>query len=426
MTEEHKLEIECIKAAQTLVGEKLQVDFQKVTQGKTLAAHMQKKFLFSINTELAFNNYVSQYSNKYHEIYGKQPEKIIFYQCHIYSNLGSGIYNVDCVECKLELASNHLQSIHVIQIINSDVSLESGIPNPLEYTKLIRGSYFHNGTKIRAHQSKPATEIINCIFKENLLCHTPAIIHNCKIQKLGSAEASLESEISDSHIEECALTQVRSIIIKDSSFKRFSIQSSRQLKRAMFSNIIFESAPIFEDTEFETRNVSFLNISIKKLFGGKALGAFRSLKKLCEDAHYETGIIMFHGFELETYYNTFLKGKSFGSPEWPEMVSSYMHNRFTDYGRDLMRPFWLLLVFFVIGFFVNVDTMENLDIHCASLVSLKNTLGPLASALIGIPGDTKDIVPEGYIGKIWGFSQIITCSTLWFLILFMIRRRFKL
>lgn len=160
------------------------------------------------------------------------------------------------------------------------------------------------------------------------------------------------------------------------------------------------------------------------------LGAFRQLKTLCEDAGYEHGVILFHGFELEAYYYLYLSG-CIKLSEWPEKILSIAYRIISDYGRNLMLPFFWIAVFIMAGSLVNAelthDFLWGLSVGYVPLkCSLRNSLGPMIFAL---PDNGKyfcDGVAENLAGHTLHFFQIVTTSIIWFLIVFMARRRFKL
>lgn len=225
------------------------------------------------------------------------------------------------------------------------------------------------------------------------------------------------------------ICEVNSIDIKDTSVN-LSIRSVKNhdvfsaQNKFILDHVTFKQAPEISGIKFTNHNVNIQNVTFDDMTSGEAIGAFRGFKKACEDAHYEHGAILFHGFELEAYYNAHLKGK--WNSDIPEKISSKIHKWVTDYGRNVMRPLWWLLGIFIFCglFYMFSGGILYLVLGDYFLLSLKKTLGPFAYAL---PTDSlKNIKPINSLQSIISFFQVILSSLIWFLIVFMIRRRFKL
>jgi len=158
---------------------------------------------------------------------------------------------------------------------------------------------------------------------------------------------------------------------------------------AIFSNVVFKEAPEIYSIKFTNHNVDFRNVKFQCKNGGIAIGSFRALVKACQDAGYEHGVILFHGLELETYYNNQLKNVKFRPnirsfkvlKEWfgqlgelPEKVCSIFNRCFTNYGRNLMLPLIWMLVIWFFGTLVN----KYCDYHLPPII-LKLDNGELDS-----------------------------------------------
>lgn len=268
-------------------------------------------------------------------------------------------------------------------------------------------------------------------------------IHNLEIS--ANRAAIIGAEVTDLKCTSLFLTTGHSTIIKGSS-PQFIGTSALNLsdttfegkpqftdcafdKHAIFSQVTFKHCPSFsENTRFAGKNVEFEKCTFNELKGGAALGGYRKIKSMCQEADYEHGVILFHGYELETYYNTSLKGL-YSIEAWPEKFSHWLHKAFTDYGRDVMRPFLCLILLFFLAadFYVGLEKLgiagfENLNTSNSLSLSFKHSVGPMAFAL---NSDYWKDLPQPD-PDFFGFFHIITSSIIWFLIIFMIRRRFKI
>ncbi len=110
------------------------------------------------------------------------------------------------------------------------------------------------------------------------------ILNDCEIGKLVTA-------VDNTHSVKCD-----NVLIENASFKGRFVQDFH-LERVRFKN-----TPVIENMNFLSRNINFSEVYFSNVSDGNALGVFRSFKKCCEEAGYEHGAIMFHGYELETYY----------------------------------------------------------------------------------------------------------------------------
>lgn len=211
-----------------------------------------------------------------------------------------------------------------------------------------------------------------------------------------------------------------SVDLKESFASKLIFNNATNISKLLLKNLTINNSPDFygetslKNAEIECGNVNFLEKDVNA-----DITAFRKLKNLCQDADYEHGAILFHGFELEAYYNTYLK-KNCPKPLWPEKLGHLFHKSLADYGRDIMRPFYFLAAMFAIGLVINWFDVKADDFI---LLSFKNSLGPL---ILALPEDTRKLHAEGWLGHTYSFIQIALSSLIWFLIIFMIRRRFKI
>lgn len=267
---------------------------------------------------------------------------------------------------------------------------------------------------------------LNNSYAENLRAQSHLVANQSKIVAL---EGDRDIEIKRSEIETFQISAHR-LIVSDSRIIN-STFSSKFANGAIFSNVVFENAPQrFSNSEFASKNVSFRNVIFKETNTDLAIGIYRSMKDACEKAHYEHGVILFHGYELETYYNVHLKKNK--CADWlrkenrkdiPEKVSSWFHKGLTDYGRDVMRPFLCILYLFICGAWVNFAYFAQ-NLESSLLLAFKNSTGPMSFALSS--DQWKKLEPKGFGGAFFAFFHIIASSIIWFLIVFMLRRRFKI
>ena len=223
------------------------------------------------------------------------------------------------------------------------------------------------------------------------------------------------------------------LIIENSTIKSSSFQNCKFNSCAIFSKVTFENAPKISNIKFSSCNVDFESPIFRKTDSSEALGSFRALVKACSDAGYEHGVILFHALELKTRYNNHLKSISCFSKEGPEKISSKIHETVTDYGTNLMKPFRWLFWIFCLGFELNASyffaNTGNYFWSKSLILSLTSTLGPLSFALpetyraSDMIGAMNDYL---FLHITFNFLQIILCSIIWFLIIFMIRRRYKI
>lgn len=273
-------------------------------------------------------------------------------------------------------------------------------------------------------------EIINSKEIGELIAHgcSSLVIKNSVIKKLNASESLNHLEISNTTIE-------------SSKFANCQFTSS-----AIFDKATFTNAPVISNIKFASCNVNFKNVKFEETDSVVALGSYRALLKACSDAGYEHGVILFHALELKTHYNVNLKGKSFFSSDGIEKISSKFNELVTNYGQDLVRPLTLLLVLFLFGISVNSDGYKNyclkpknqftatcdkkLVAQKSIFISFKNTLGPLQFALPKAPETKQEYIrnaaPKGNFAISFAFIQVLISSLMWFLLILMVRRRFKI
>ena len=239
-----------------------------------------------------------------------------------------------------------------------------------------------------------------------------------------SVIGDLESKglvITNSTIENININQCYRLFVKNSAVDTVSVRSCTFLFGAILSDVSFQRIELFENSVFKSKNVNFRNVTFEDVSTDKSLGIYRSVKAACHEADYEHGVILFHGLELETYYNVQLKGNT-DSSILPEKISSLLHKRFTDYGRNTILPIYWLMAFLII--FIPINYMMGTELAAAVLLSLKSSLGPLSFALSG--EKWLNLKPQGIWDGLINAIHIILSSILWFLVIFMIRRRFKI
>lgn len=434
--DENQIIKECIIASKkTLLDQ--EVEFREVVLG-TKGNHTFKQIsrrLTAIHKEEEFNVYVETYRKKYKELAKKDPDIVVFEDCWLKLSSG-GVGTIGkLVGCKCEFTGRILQSLTASEIKNSDLSvnISEGRLNSISIDNSVGSGKIPFGSN-----STEGNNLNNCLFLKGIHLSNYNKINNCKFEEL-TGEHSIE--IENSEVDKAAIWNSDLLVIKNSLIKNLRIQQSNFQNAVLFSNVVIEKPISISEIGFSSNNVNFLSVKFKDVNSDTALGSFRSLKNLCEEAHYEAGVILFHGYELETYYNVHLKPKHFLSDVGPEKFSSWFHKKFTNYGRNLIRPFYWLIGMFLFGFLfaLYADYPPKPFYFCAILTgnfefifslknaflfSLKNTLGPIMYAL---PKSVReDLISKNDLVNFYSFFQIIFSSIIWFLIVFMIRRRFKL
>ena len=263
--------------------------------------------------------------------------------------------------------------------------------------------------------------IANCFFDDRIIInHTSFSVKNSDVKSLDASD-------------------VQSVLVEKSNFSNFTVHNSGHCSfrsdgckfgstnftstlfrgSALFYDIIFEKPPNFNEAEFTSKNVDFGRVQFNDTKSDLALGRFRQLKKMCEDAGYGHGVILFHGLELETHFNLYLRNNC-PSYLWPEKAASFFHGLVTDYGRNITRPFIWIGILFLVGFTINRYALSRID---AALYSLQHSVGPM---IIAWPKEVRvDVVDAPALYAV-SFLQIVITSIIWFVIVLMLRSRFKL
>lgn len=321
-----------------------------------------------------------------------------------------------------ELLLHHIDlAAYVSQFSQKKFKILS-IPKPQQHPIgeiVIRNCYIENGSTTASNGALLYFE--NCLIK-NISKYPNVEARDCDIGTITATSL----RIRNSYVESILILEVSSALVIEESFvDKFNLSSQTRLNGpVIFSGVTFKQTPNYaEKFTFPTRNIELTDVRFTDLNSAKALAAYRSMKKTCADADYEHGVILFHGLELETYYNTILSKIGWlqlTNPLWPEKVASKFHKWFTNYGQNMMKPFYFLTFLLGIGLVINWFDVKADDFI---LLSFKNSLGPL---ILALPEETRKLHAEGWLGHTYSFIQIALSSLIWFLIIFMIRRRFKI
>lgn len=277
-----------------------------------------------------------------------------------------------------------------------------------------------------------------CTFNTSLVCTSSKInFYKCDIKgQLQSQHhpENLNIEIIDcEQVEELVLNVgLNSLKVQNCScIGKFIISECKFPGHFILDNVTFINAPEILDLEFTGFNVDIKNIKFVDQNSIVALASFRALTAACTKIGYEQGAILFHGLELKTRYNNYLKHVRFkdkaSKKDWPEKVSSVIHGSLTQYGTDLYRPIFLLFIGFLT--FIDLSLIYNnivarQDLESVLILSARNTVSPFLFALPELRGfEATSLSP--FIRVLSAFHSIASLL-LWFLIIFMVRRRFKL
>lgn len=373
--------------------------------------------------------YLKVYCQIYRLIMEQDPLRIVirkgFFVCKDLSELDLYRDRLEFEHCKFEIsASKPISGLACKSFTQCDIQI-------VRHAKSIavdvcKNSVFRNGDSVTLlHSRGESTECrIEDSTLENLTCSSKYQISGCFIKELRFDNNSAV------RIVLCNIDNINfsssDIEIKDTTFTVANFSNLKNCKRIILQGVTFRKPPTLP-ADFGTHNLQFRGLKFEDTQSDSALGAFRQLKALCEKAGYEHGAILFHGFELETYFNAHLKKcRMFHYSDWPEKWLSIAHKIFSDYGRDLMRPFlWICLIllsFALINWLMWMDGGMYAPLKC----SLRNSLGPMIFALPNNGNKFCDGVAENLAGHILHFFQIVITSIIWFLVVFMARRRFKL
>lgn len=204
------------------------------------------------------------------------------------------------------------------------------------------------------------------------------------------------------------------------------------VKGFILDNVKFAKAPEIGNITFKNCNVEIRDLTFNDKETTESTAGFRALNQACHKANYEMGVIFFHGLELESRYNSYLKNISFFNffhRDYPEKFLSFLNKKITDYGRNLSRPIFILTGFFG-GYLIIACLFNKFFACCQSYELLKlafqNFLGPMEH-LVGkefvclecyksLPSWLKAL---SFINKLFSYG-------IWIVWFFMIRRRFKI
>jgi hypothetical protein len=358
---------------------------------------------------------------------GNEAQKINFYGCKFITDESRARYinssNHICIT-GFQFRDCYFSSAKPIQLCFS--SLENSVSKSAS-----------TGTSLSLHElmvpSEPSA-IRMCVF-EQFSALMPIRIVNCRIDGLNinSSRDDLGNFI-ESSVFNNLIAQTNDLMIRDCRIGKLTFAGSQFTKRAIFEGVNFEKATLVSISKnniplFASRNVHFENVNFNDKSSSEALGAFRALKKACEDAGYEHGVILFHSLELETFFNSQLKGRLF-TKDFPEYVASHLNKVFTDYGFNTLKPLLVVIFLFIIGIVMNVsvlNTTNGVDLIKNSVTcSFRNSIGPMIFALQNSGKDLCFDYMRTSQHQVFHFIQIVLTTTLWFLLILMIRRRFKI
>lgn len=365
--------------------------------------------------------YYDAYIETYRNISGRIPTEIVYRDCLFRNDAFADTpQNIALENCKLDAYKNDLT---LRRLTGCDVFLE-GTFNAQGQQLLLSNCVFRGRLKII--NDKHPSQIDDCSFLKPLVCQK-VVIKNCMLT--GLEQNGHSCEISSSKIKSANFAHTTNLNINSTTFTQCSLNDAI-LESAIFTNVTFERSPkILGETCFKSKNVYFQRPIFKDLLSGEALGTFRQLKSMCEDAGYEHGVIDFHALELQTHYNLYLR-KNCPSALWPEKFCSLLHKAFTDYGRNITQPLFFILLSIFLGailFYSSYFFEEKPDLFSFSMgCSFRNSIGPLIFALPDAGRDLCNFIKDSFWLSLLAFIQIATCSVIWFLVIFMIRRRFKL
>lgn len=382
---------------------------------------------YSNKTNLYFSNTTLSNSKTTLQSFGKiSGDDLVFKNSKLLEF--EGVTNIEVSkisDCQIGNLDNSKQ----LQIITSEVSgsvfkcnVRIQSPSLLIQKTIFRNSLATNGCGTIAKLTDCNISNYNCFNSERVE------ITNCKIDHL-VAEGEYLHIKARSEIGTLSMTpNTNHLEVEDSLIIKSNFVGPTFSSCAIFSNVTFEEAPKISQIEFSSCNVEFRDIKFLDTKSGVAAGAFRALTKACSNASYEHGVILFHALELETRYNWHLKKVKFLSGEWLEKLFSLMHKHFTCYGTNLIRPIGTLMILCLLGYCFNVlcfaINSKVFDPYYSALVSLRNSLGPLMFALPEYLRKIDKI--HNNLVNIFSFFQIIISSVIWFVLFFMIRRRFKI
>jgi hypothetical protein len=408
--------LHCIYSTAASLFHKEEELLRPVHLSKGTRAEIRKLRLISNSDDIRC--YYNAYVGKHRELTLKEPNYIEFRGFYFFKIPDfNGVNNLKITDSKLDLVRQDLVAIW--QLVSCDV-----FTSEVRFVKLEYASRCVFRSRLELLDSN-LTVFDECNFQHQVVARNIEI-NNSYIAYLKSAH---ESSIIKNSLLERAQMLTANITLQDSILDDVQFINPAFSSATIIDGITFKSTPKISVSEFASKNVSFRNCRFSDTKSGEALGTFRQLKKMCEDAGYEHGAIEFHGYELETHYNLHLKHNC-PSGHWPEKVASIIHREFCDYGRNLMRPFrYLLAIFLVclIGYHSSYSMCSDLKPCEAALEALHfSTRNLLVPFVFLSPEAFKIIKPPTDFGVVLGFIQASVSTIIWFLIVFMIRRRFKL
>lgn len=303
-----------------------------------------------------------------------------------------------------------------------------------------------------------AREIINCVFQKDTF-----LMSNCEFvrgsifeKKLSMAASELKVRLENcyvecldaalgSHYDACVINRAichrgcefkNSLLLRlfiemreeqrvfhgdmklfDSSIERLSIKAVDFKGAFLMNDLFIATPPTISGVSFASRNIDFSALQFGDTTSQEAVGAFRSLTYLCQEAGYEHGAIMFHGFELEALHNN----EGFKqNTEWIHRFCGHVYRCTTNYGRSITHPLMILSIIMLMSALLY---SWELGFWNGFLMSLKNFFGPFA---FFFKDEIHAIQPTRDILEVLSFVQIAISSIMWFLVVFMVRRRFKL
>lgn len=375
--------------------------------------------LLSIITNKELSVYVEAYLSAYRsKNSSKNPDVVIVKDCIFGSkNIGNPDKRLVLIDCKVGLHNNTNPRINIATLKNCSVTFTGEFV--LDGIVQIENCVVTGNCHLQSNSKDTPYLISKSYFIDKVNCQRHYEINLCHIKAL---RANPSIFIKNTSIEKAEFHQTNNIILEDIELHECEFNGIAS-KVALFTNITFKKTPTIHGTSFVSNNVNFKDITFHEKNTSQALGAFRTLKDLCEKAHYEHGAILFHGLELETYNNVHLRWTKFG--DYPEKIASVINKNITNYGRNALTPFIALTCLFFIG--MDISLLNSLGMKEAFHLSLKNSLGPFFLALPDyVESINSNRTDESIVVDIFSTFQILLSSIIWFLIIFMIRRRFKL
>lgn len=421
---------QCIEAATKTLPPKIAVSFLYVEEKNgSLVAKETTKELYPIESIEVLKKYVDEYQNKYRAVNNSTsliPPALEIDSC-VLDGLPLQRINTSYVfnNSKINIDIND-NAIKIAKAYKCDISANK----KNIFAAFLEESLFRNEVEIsysaEINQGYTLIGIKKCLFQKGLALKHKHPIINCEINgrlELSNRGSSVFAEVSNSSASTLDIHAAIILNIQKCKIGSFIVRNSPNLVKANFEETIFKDM-FFENCEFKSRNVNFREVEFEDKSSSQALGNFRSLKYACEQAGYEHGVILFHGLELETYYNLNLKGNT--PTDWVEKIASLLHKFTTDYGRNITRAFGSILLIFLAMVVVNsIDPYEWSGIWSYVACSFKDSLGPLVFALHDMGKQYCNGYSYWWI-KVLQFIQVVITSTLWFVAILMIRRRFKL